>query len=190
MNPNSYTKMQVINIKTSKYVFGMAVVEKGRKNGEGIIYKLNSRGDTMAVDTLFNKLSLITPFFFIMAISCKMGPVESEQEITNIRWMLESIEYKNGDVLTIDNPNVYTIMFDDLAKVEGRANCNSCWGDYNSNGRSISISFPCTKVGCPPSSKDWEYTLAVRAASSYKIDGKSLQIYFDDGNSTLHFKCE
>ena len=131
------------------------------------------------------KLYLIIPTFLILAISCEN---QSNDEITDILWMLQSIEYENDDVITIDNSSSYTVLFDDSSRVEGQADCNTCGGDYEISNSSISISFGCTKKGCGASSKGWEYFLAVNDASSYEMVGKELLILFDSDKSTLYFK--
>ncbi len=123
--------------------------------------------------------------FFILVISCEES--EPIYDITNTNWMLQSIQYGNGDIIIIDNPSVYTIMFDDSSNIEGLADCNTCGGDFDIRNSSISIRFGCTKKGCGSSSKGWEYFLAVNSASSYKIVGRELQIFFDNDKSVLNF---
>ncbi len=64
-----------------------------------------------------------------------------------------------------------------------QADCNTCSGEYDTEGDSISIVIGvCTKVYCGESSYDSLYLDALKESNTYEIDGDILILTYDDGN--------
>jgi heat shock protein HslJ len=93
--------------------------------------------------------------------ACDESPV-SPSEIVDITWKLESITRVGSAIVSVPNPDQFTIRFESNNRVSVRADCNTCSGGYTLDGSSISISqLACTLIACPTPGLDALYTSAL-----------------------------
>ncbi len=124
-------------------------------------------------------------------VTCKANdPTVPEMTLTNRTWKLHSIKFLSGETLVIDNPEVYTLLLDDSLRVRGRADCNTCGGVYQISGSALTIQFGCTKKGCGPDSRGWQYFEAVNQVFLYRLTDEQLQLFFDGGTGVLYFTAD
>ncbi len=136
-------------------------------------------------------------FIFLFAVimagmvfhhACKKSDSDSGSALVGIKWILESIRYSDQNIVQIEK--IFSILFNEDKSLEMEVDCNFCTGTYEL-GPNRSISFinhmSCTEVYCGPDSKDAEFHAALDTASRYDINGNTLKIYFNAGQSTLNF---
>jgi heat shock protein HslJ len=106
-------------------------------------------------------LPLVLLILVVGTVACDESPV-SPSEIVEITWKLESIARVGSALVTVPNPEQFTIRFETNNRVSVRADCNSCTGGYTLDGSSISITqLACTRVACPTPGLDTLYTTAL-----------------------------
>lgn len=100
------------------------------------------------------------------AIACDDNPI-SPTEIRNVTWKLESIERPGNATITVPNPDLYTLRFEDNGNLSVRADCNTCGGRYSLNGSSLSVGdVACTLIACAVPGLDTTFTSALRNVRS------------------------
>jgi heat shock protein HslJ len=66
--------------------------------------------------------------------------------------------------------------------LDARADCNGCFGSYETEGISISIGpMGCTLAFCPPPSFDSQYTRALGSVSAFVRQGDELLLTYAEG---------
>jgi heat shock protein HslJ len=107
------------------------------------------------------RLRLIVLLLTIGVVACDESPL-NPSEIVDITWKLESIARVGSALVTVPNPEQFTIRFESNNRVTVRADCNSCSGGYTLDGSSLSIGpLACTRVACPSPGVDTLYTAAL-----------------------------
>jgi heat shock protein HslJ len=116
------------------------------------------------------------------AVSCSSGTSPSETWDSQGVWQLQSI----GST-AIPNPENYTLQFSPDGSVQVRADCNSCFGDYEANGNEMTIGpLGCTRAFCGQGSFSAEYVAALSGTSAFVRRGDSLDITSSSG--TMNFR--
>jgi heat shock protein HslJ len=78
--------------------------------------------------------------------------------ITDITWQWESVSDRpTGDVLTVPNPENFTLVFLDDGTFSGQADCNQISGTYTQEGGFILTLGPSTMAFCGEESLDQQY---------------------------------
>jgi heat shock protein HslJ len=96
----------------------------------------------------------------VMVISCgALSPVApSRPAITNVTWKLHSLQRSNFPKIDIQNPERFTVSFDDDGRAAIRADCNRCVATYELAGQDLRLRGPaCTRAYCGSDSLDTEY---------------------------------
>jgi heat shock protein HslJ len=100
------------------------------------------------------------------AVACDENPI-SPTEIRNVTWKLESIERPGSATITVPNPELYTVRFENNGNLAVRADCNTCGGRYSLNGSSLSVGdVACTLIACAVPGLDTTFTSALRNVRS------------------------
>jgi heat shock protein HslJ len=105
---------------------------------------------------------LIVLIFAVGAAGCDENPV-SPSEITDITWKLESVARVGSALVSVPNPEQYTVRFESNNRLSVRADCNTCTGTYTLDGSSLSIppTMACTLIACPTPGLDTLFTSAL-----------------------------
>jgi heat shock protein HslJ len=92
--------------------------------------------------------------------------------IQNINWQWQSVTNKTtGEVTTVQNPEKYTIVFNDNGSVDGIADCNTFNGTYSQNdGFNIQIGAS-SKAYCGDQSLDQQYLSLLESIAAGGPDG-------------------
>jgi heat shock protein HslJ len=131
-------------------------------------------------------LPLVLLILTVSAVGCDENPV-SPSEIVDITWKLESIARVGSALVTVPNPDQFTVRFEGSNRAAVRADCNSCTGGYNLDGSSISIGpLACTRVACPTPGLDTLYTSALENVRSVATSGD--QLVMSGTEFTLRFR--
>jgi heat shock protein HslJ len=132
------------------------------------------------------RLPVLVLLLAVTAIACDDNPVRPS-EIRDITWKLESIERAGSAVITIPNPEQYTLRLEDNGQVHVRADCNTCNGRYSLDGSTLSISaVACTRAFCTLASFDGNYTAALENIRSATVSGNTLTV--TGSGLTLRFR--
>jgi para-nitrobenzyl esterase len=78
---------------------------------------------------------------------------ETASGLTGVTWQLEQVEGVDGMTAAIDQPDRYTVTFDDDGRVYLRADCNQGMGSYELDGNELRLlTLASTLALCPPGS--------------------------------------
>lgn len=100
---------------------------------------------------------------------------EPGPSLTQGVWLWTRTEFADGNVLQSQNPNTYTVAFNDDGRLAIRADCNSGSGTYTVDGSALTIQpGPMTLVACPPGSQDSDFLRDLLLPSAYEFDGPQL----------------
>lgn len=111
-----------------------------------------------------------------------------DNALVGITWALESINYSSQNIVTVDKP--FTILFKDDGTIDMLVDCNNCFGTYVLGANKSIESMDhggCTEADCGPESKDDEFHAALDTVTRYDVDGNRMQLFFNNGDSTLEF---
>jgi heat shock protein HslJ len=109
--------------------------------------------------------------------SCSSGTSPSEIWESQGVWQLQAI-----GTTAIPNPGNYTLQFSEDGRVQVRADCNNCFGGYETNGNAITIGpLGCTRAFCGEDSFFDEYVAALSSASAFVRQSNTLDITSSDG---------
>lgn len=113
--------------------------------------------------------------------SCSTGTSPDELSEMQGNWELQSLQL-GGATVQIPNPESYTVRFNSDGSLDIRADCNGCFGSYETDGNSISIgTLGCTAAACLPGSLGTQYAAALSSASSFERSGAQLSITYAGG---------
>ena len=113
----------------------------------------------------------------IWVTSCSTGTSPSELWETQGVWELQAI----GST-AIPDPANYTLQFSEDGRVQIRADCNNCIGDYETNGNAITIGpLGCTRAFCGADSFFDEFVAGLESASSFVRRGDTLELTSSEG---------
>jgi heat shock protein HslJ len=131
-------------------------------------------------------LPLLGLILALGAAGCDENPV-SPSQITNITWKLESIARVGNALVSVPNPEQYTVRFESNNRVSVRADCNSCSGSYTLDGSSLSIGqLACTLIACPMPGLDTLFTSALQNVRTVNVTGN--QLVLTGTEVTLRFR--
>ena len=120
------------------------------------------------------RLLLVVLILAVGAVGCDETPT-GPTELVDITWKLESVARVGSAIITVPNPDQFTIRFEANSNVAVRADCNSCSGRYVLDGSSISIGpLACTRVACPMPGLDTLYTSALENVRSATVSNSIL----------------
>jgi len=122
---------------------------------------------------------------------CKKSDSIVENPLWGAKWILEAIQYSDQNIVLIRRP--FSLLFKQDGTVDMVVDCNECFGTYEV-GDNGSLSFldhgSCTEVFCGDDSNDDAFHAALDTASRYEIIGRSLRIFFNNGQSRLNYTAE
>ncbi len=109
------------------------------------------------------------------------------QALTSSTWVLDYIGYANGSQVSPSGLEEYSLNFTTDLSVNGKINCNSCFGNYTISDTSIGISrMACTLMACSPSSVESNHNQARASADTYSVTSDKLLLF--SGSDTLVYK--
>ncbi|NIM15165.1 MAG: META domain-containing protein [Candidatus Aminicenantes bacterium] len=140
--------------------------------------------------------SLIIMLLFIITgmafhTGCKKSDLNPDYPLAGVKWILESIQYSNQNIVPIEQ--MFYVLFNEDLTFEMQVDCNSCSGTYvlaAGNFISFSDQMVCTDAFCGDDSKDDEFHAAIDTASAYEVNENRLRIYFNNEQSHLNFIAE
>lgn len=131
-------------------------------------------------------LPLLVLILAVGAAGCDENPV-SPSQITNITWKLESIARVGSALVSVPNPEQYTVRFESNNRASVRADCNSCSGSYALDGSSLSFrQLACTLIACPTPGLDTLFTTGLQNARTVTVSGS--QLVMTGTEFTLRFR--
>jgi heat shock protein HslJ len=110
-----------------------------------------------------------------------VGPMQ----LTGPTWRWLRSEYSDDSVVTVNNPDNYTVRFNPDGAVAVRADCNQVLGTYQQSGSSLTLQLgPSTLVACPPGSQADVFTRDLSNVVTYVQRGETLflNMRVDTGN--------
>jgi heat shock protein HslJ len=120
------------------------------------------------------------------------GPPATTQasaQLTQTTWRWLRSEYSDDSVVTVANPDNYTVRFNPDGTLAAQADCNQVRGTYAQSGpSSLTISLgPSTLVACPPGSQADVFTRDLANVATYVLRGETLflNMRFDTGNMVM-----
>jgi heat shock protein HslJ len=152
------------------------------KNKKGICM-INKKNLSL---TLIVSIGIIA---LLVACSPASTPTPTDS-IQGIVWQWESVKNKTtGTTTTVDNPENYTITFNDDGTLVGKADCNNFSGTYSQeNGFSIKLGAS-TKAYCGDASLDQQYlTLLSNIAAGGPDGAGGLALETAGGEERMEFK--
>jgi heat shock protein HslJ len=114
----------------------------------------------------------------ILLASCSSGTSPDELWQAQGMWQLTSL----GGA-AIPNPQNYTLRFSEDGSVAVQADCNRCFGNYETNGNAMTIgpAMGCTRAFCGQDSYSNEYIMALGSATRFVRQGDTLEITYSGG---------
>jgi heat shock protein HslJ len=107
--------------------------------------------------------------------------VTGPEDVTGVLWRLQSLQRADASVIT-PPAATFTLRFADEGRLEIRADCNGCGGNYTLSGEAMSAGpFICTLAFCPTAPFDSEYVHLVDAATTVERNGDTLILRSPDG---------
>lgn len=122
---------------------------------------------------------------------CKKSTTITDYPLQGVKWILESIQYSNQNIVPIKR--LFYMLFSEDLSFQMQVDCNHCSGMYVlGSGNSILFwhQMTCTEAYCGDDSKDDEFHAALNNSSKYDINDNRLRIYFDNEQSHLNFIAE
>jgi len=125
-------------------------------------------------------------FGLLLFTSCKS--VTSPEDVCQVQGEWQLVEFSNGTSVAIPNPEKYTIRFEADGQVNIVADCNGCFGPYETDGNALTMGpLACTAAYCGPLSLFDPYTAALSTVSSCVQRGDELELTYSGG--TLKFRA-
>ena len=108
------------------------------------------------------------------AVGCDESPT-GPTELVDITWKLESVARVGSALVTVPNPEQFTIRFETNGTLSVRADCNTCTGRYVLDGSTVSIgNLACTLVACPTPGVDTLFTSGLQNAKTVTVNNNNL----------------
>lgn len=121
-----------------------------------------------------------------LAAGCGDNPLRPS-DLKEVTWKLETIERAGVPMITVANPDQYTLRLGNDGRLSVRADCNQCGGTYSLEGDTLKVgNLACTLVGCPSGSLDSAYGAALGGSSTLAISDS--QLILQNGGVTLRFR--
>ncbi len=103
-------------------------------------------------------------------------------------WGLQEIRYNNGETITVNHSDRYTLEFISDVNMKIRADCNRVRGSYRVNGSELTIQIgPMTRVACSADSIADGYLRDLGRAAHYFIQDSKLYVDLKDNVGTMIF---
>src|SRR5215211_2689584 len=95
------------------------------------------------------RLPLVLLILTVGTVGCDESPT-GPTELVDITWKLETVARVGSAIVTVPNPEQFTVRFETNGTLSVKADCNSCTGRYVLDGSSVSVgNLACTLVACP-----------------------------------------
>ena len=108
------------------------------------------------------------------AVGCDESPT-GPTELVDITWKLETVAHVGSALVTVPNPDQFTVRFETNGTLSVRADCNTCTGGYVLNGSTVSIgNLACTLVACPTPGVDTLFTSGLQNAKTVTVNNNNL----------------
>jgi len=118
--------------------------------------------------------------------SVPSAPIASVAIETDTVWHLQSIVGADGSLLTIGDPNLFTLMLTGDGKVSARADCNRASGGYSISGHTLSIGpIASTRAYCATAPVDQQFLMLLGGENVVTASGATLELSSPRG--TLKF---
>jgi heat shock protein HslJ len=112
---------------------------------------------------------------------------EAEDGLTGTTWLWLSLTTP-GELLLVDDPTSYTIVFNDDGTAAIRADCNNVTASYTVDGSSITITLgPSTLAACSEGSLDQNYLTSLENAAIYFLEEGDLYMDLTADAGTMRF---
>ncbi len=123
--------------------------------------------------------------------SCACAQENTKAALISHEWEWVNIAYSNGDVLTPDQPKVFSIFFNKNGNVYCLTDCNSFNAEYLVVNNKLEFGgFTGTKMFCI-NSQEFLFMNAVRHVIGYEIDKNGqLVLIMDNGAGAVIFKAQ
>ena len=115
------------------------------------------------------------------------SPIASLAIEPNAVWYLQSIVSADGSVLTIVDPNLFTLMLTGDGKVTARADCNRAFGGYSISGQTLSVGpMASTRAYCGTASVDQQFLMLLGGENV--VTGSDATLELSSPRGTLKFR--
>jgi len=118
---------------------------------------------------------LVLLILTVGAVGCDESPT-GPTAIVDVTWKLETVARVGSAIVTVPNPEQFTVRFESNNRLAVRADCNTCTGTYTLDGSSVSISptMACTLIACPTPGVDTLFTSALQNARTVTVSNDNL----------------
>ena len=128
---------------------------------------------------------LIVLILTLGAVGCDESPT-GPTNLVDITWKLETVARVGSAIITVPNPEQFTVRFETNGNTSVRADCNTCTGRYVLDGSSIVVSnLACTLIACPMPGLDTLFTSALQNARTASVAGSKLVMTGSEGTMTF-----
>lgn len=111
----------------------------------------------------------------------------SAAQVTDGVWTLQSFQRADSTLVSVPNPDRFTIEISADGRVAVRADCNRCSASYSqaSDGLLVNPLMACTKAFCSTAPFDTEYAAALSDAKLVRTGNNTLQSVSKNGVLTF-----
>lgn len=117
-------------------------------------------------------------------------PSEEAQELSGTAWNLESLGPAGSETEVMEETTI-VLSFDSAQELGGTGGCNSYGAGYTvEDGMLVLGELVTTLIACDDQAvmdQELRYYEALRAAGEYELSEDELTIWYEDGESALHF---
>ena len=108
--------------------------------------------------------------------------------LTNTPWAWQGTQMKDGNRITPEAPDRYTLTFQPGGQVSVRADCNRGSGSYLLNDTALSFGpIALTKMFCAQGSRDAEFLKELAAVASQGFSGNELVLTLQGDAGSMRF---
>lgn len=127
------------------------------------------------------KFFALALFSLLLFGSCSSGT--SPDEVWENQGTWELVDFGQP----IPPNQTYNIQFSDDGRVNIKADCNTCFGGYETRGDTITIgpALGCTRAACGPTSLFDEYVAAVSSVTRFARQGDVLELEYAGGTMSF-----
>ena len=119
-------------------------------------------------------LPLVLLILTVGAVGCDESPT-GPTELVDITWKLETLAHVGSALITVPNPDQFTVRFETNGTLSVRADCNTCTGRYVLDGSTVSIgNLACTLIACPTPGVDTLFTSGLQNAKTVTVSNNNL----------------
>ena len=125
----------------------------------------------------------------VNSITFPLPSGEGDGELTGTTW--QWVETTTPvEQITVDNPQNYTILFNEDSSANIKADCNNVGATYTADGGSITIELgPSTRAACPEGSLDQAYLSELSNAAIYFFENGELFMDLMADGGTMRFQA-